>query len=236
MIDPGGNRPLPGGRQVRSYVVRGGRLTTAQARALDELWPQYGIDDDPDAPAIDFQSLFGRRAPVILEIGFGDGEATWRMARAEPDRDFVGVEVHRPGVGRLLMAIDKHGLSNLRVACEDAVVFLSDRIAHGVLAGVRMYFPDPWPKKRHHKRRIIQQGFLELLASRMQTGGVLHLATDWGPYAEHMTEALSQTDSFSNLAVNGDYCERPPWRPETKYERRGTRLGHRVYDLVYERR
>ena len=236
MIEPGGNRPPPGGRPVRSYVLRGGRLTAGQARALEELWPQYGIDNTPDSSAIDFEALFGRAAPLILEIGFGDGEATWRMAQAEPDTDFVGVEVHRPGVGRLLMAIEQHGLSNLRVACEDAVEFLSDRIAPGVLAGVRIYFPDPWPKKRHHKRRIIQHGFLELLASRMQTGGVLHLATDWGPYAGHMTEALSQTDSFRNLAATGDYCERPPWRPETKYERRGSRLGHRVYDLVYERR
>lgn len=236
MIEKDVSRSPPGGRPVRSYVVRGGRLTAAQAKALDELWPRYGIDTEADGETLDLDSVFGRRAPVVLEIGFGDGEATWRMAKANPDQDFLGVEVHRPGVGRLLMSIERHKLTNLRVACEDAVAFLENRIANGSLAGVRIFFPDPWPKKRHHKRRIVQAGFLELLAARMQTGGILHLATDWEPYAEHMIETLSQSDAFLNLAPEGEYCERPEWRPKTKYELRGKRMGHRVFDLVYERR
>jgi tRNA (guanine-N7-)-methyltransferase len=220
-------------RPVRSYVLRGGRLTEGQKRALEELWPRYGIDDDDSV--LDLEELFGSPAPVIMEIGFGNGDATWQMASAYPQENFLGVEVHRPGVGRLLLNIEKHGVENIRIACADAMDFLRCRIAPESLAGVRIYFPDPWPKKRHHKRRIIQPGFVHLLHSRMRDGALLHLATDWEPYAEHMLEVIESGDGFVNLAGKGNYQPRPDWRPETKYEKRGERLGHKVRDLLFAR-
>lgn len=224
-----------GKRPVRSYVIRGGRLTSGQARALEELWPRYGIEPEAGHAPLDFQALFGRKAPVIVEIGFGNGEATWRTAEAHPEQDFIGVEVHRPGIGRLLLALAHHGLDNVRIACMDAVEFIRDWTAPASLDGVRIYFPDPWPKKRHHKRRLVQPPFVAALASRMAPGAILHIATDWAPYAEYMSEVLAAGDAFCNLSQSGDYSPRPEWRPETRYERRGRNLGHRVYDLVYER-
>jgi len=221
-------------RSVRSYVLRGGRVTDGQRRALDALWPRYGIPDG-NAP-LDLAAVFGNRRPVIVEIGFGNGDATWRMARAYPEQNFLGIEVHRAGIGRLLLRLEEHGIPNVRVACADAVDFLQRRIAPGSLAGVRVYFPDPWPKKRHHKRRLIQPAFVALLASRLAGGAILHLATDWAPYAEHMLEVLEAAPEFENLARAGRTCERPDWRPRTKYERRGERLGHAVVDLVFRRR
>lgn len=223
-----------GHRPIRSFVLRGGRLTVAQQNALDELWPHYGIDSS--TATLDFSDHFSRRADVIVEIGFGNGESTWRMAQREPDKDFIGIEVHPPGVGHLLMALDKNAIDNVRVACEDAVTFLNTRIEARSLAGVRIYFPDPWPKKRHHKRRIIQPGFVSQLARCIASGGILHLATDWQPYAEHMLEVMAADSNFENLSASDDYCERPPWRPHTKYEQRGERLGHVVRDLLYRRR
>jgi tRNA (guanine-N7-)-methyltransferase len=220
-------------RDVRSYVLRGGRLTDGQKRALQELWPRWGVESG--GGPIDLVALFGNRRPVILEIGFGDGAATWRMARAHPEQNFLGVEVHRPGVGRLLLALERHGIANVRVACADAVGFLRDRVPPRALDGVRIYFPDPWPKKRHHKRRLVQPPFVELLATRMRPGAVLHLATDWPAYAAHMLEVLNAAAEFENLAADGGSCPRPEWRPETKYERRGERLGHPVADLVFRR-
>lgn len=222
-----------GKRPIRTYVIRGGRLTAGQARALEELWPRFGVE--PGETPLDFESLFGRRAPVIVEIGFGNGEATWRTAQAYPDQDFLGIEVHPPGVGRLLLALEEHAITNVRIAREDAVEFMRDHIPPGALAGIRIYFPDPWPKKRHHKRRIVQPEFVAQLAGVLEPGGVLHLATDWAPYAEHMTEVLRASPEFRNLAASGEYCQRPEWRPETRYERRGLNLGHRVFDLLYER-
>lgn len=221
-------------RAVRSFVLRGGRLTDGQKRALEELWPRWGVDPG-DAP-LDFAGLFGNDAPVILEIGFGDGDATWRMAQAEPQHNFLGVEVHRPGVGRLLLALEEKGIGNVRVICGDAVELLQASIPPASLAGVRIYFPDPWPKKRHHKRRIVQPAFIDLLASRMQAGAILHLATDWLPYAEHMLEVMRASGAFESLSPGGGSCPRPSWRPCTKYERRGERLGHPVSDLVFRRR
>jgi tRNA (guanine-N7-)-methyltransferase len=179
--------------------------------------------------------LFGRQAPVIVEIGFGNGEATWRVARDYPEENFIGVEVHRPGVGHLLLALREHGVSNVRIACQDAVEFLCDFVPRASLAGVRIFFPDPWPKKRHHKRRLIQPAFVEALAVVMAPGAILHLATDWEPYAEHMTDVLAGSTAFLNRAEQGAFSPRPEWRPETRYERRGRRLGHPVYDLLYER-
>jgi tRNA (guanine-N7-)-methyltransferase len=220
-------------RTVRSYVLRGGRLTDGQQRALDELWPRFGIPKSPEP--IDFSDLFGNDHPVILEVGFGDGEATWRMAAAHPGENYLGVEVHRPGVGRLLLRLEEHGIDNVRVACEDATELLRGRIPDASLAGVRIYFPDPWPKKRHHKRRIVQPGFVRLLAGKLADGGILHLATDWAPYAEHMLEVLRGESRFVNRSPSGDTYPKPDWRPATKYERRGERLGHGVFDLVFER-
>lgn len=222
-------------RPIRSYVIRGGRLTSGQARALERLWPKYGIETQTADRPLDMPTLFGREAPVVVEIGFGNGETTWRAAQAYPEQNFIGVEVHPPGVGRLLMALDEHGLENVRIAREDAVEFMREFIAPASLAGVRIYFPDPWPKKRHHKRRIIQPPFVDRLAACMAPGAVLHLATDWAPYAEHMTDVVRQNKAFRNLAESGAYGSRPEWRPETRYERRGRKLGHRVYDLLYER-
>jgi tRNA (guanine-N7-)-methyltransferase len=232
------HRPAAGGegrhRPVRSFVLRGGRVTDGQKRALDELGPKYGV---PEGQAsLDFETLFGNRHPVIAEIGFGNGEATWRMAQSHPDENFLGIEVHRAGVGRLLLALEQRRIDNVRVACADAVEFLRLRVAPDSMAGVRIYFPDPWPKKRHHKRRLVQPAFVALLASRMRAGAILHLATDWAPYAEHMLDVLNAAQEFENLAGQGRYAARPTWRPRTKYERRGERLGHRVFDLVFRRR
>lgn len=220
-------------RAVRSFVLRAGRLTRAQQRALDELYPQHGIGEAPGL--LDLDELFGRPAPVVVEIGFGNGAATWRMARQEPHLNFIGIEVHPPGVGHLLLELQEQQLANVRVAMTDAVDFLEQRIADAALAGVRIYFPDPWPKKRHHKRRIIQPPFAELLARKLTPGGLLHLATDWVPYAEHMLEVLGASPAFTNLSAAGDYCEQPQWRPDTKYAQRGDRLGHEIRDLLFER-
>jgi len=230
--DPAAGR-VEGRRPVRTFVRRGGRLTDGQKRALDELWPDYGIDEG--GGRLDFSRLFGNDQPVILEIGFGNGAATWQMACSHPEQNFIGVEVHRPGIGRLLLALRREGLANVRVACADAVPWLRERVAPQSLDGVRIFFPDPWPKKRHHKRRMIQPDFVELLASRMKTGAILHLATDWRPYAEHMLEVMGSSPAFENLSTTGGFCPRPEWRPQTKYERRGQRLGHPVFDLVFQR-
>lgn len=223
------NKPRP----IRSFVMRGGRLTVAQQHALDELWPHFGIEQHETL--LDFDDYFDQPADVIVEIGFGNGQSTWRMAQNEPDYNFIGVEVHKPGVGQLLMALDEHHIENLRIVNEDAVQFLKRRIPAGSLAGVRIYFPDPWPKKRHHKRRIIQPDFINLLAQCISAGGILHLATDWQPYADHMLEVMATSSDFKNLSADGDYCERPAWRPRTKYEERGENLGHEVRDMLFER-
>ncbi len=213
--------------------MRGGRLTVAQQNALNELWPHFGIEQHETL--LDFDDYFEHPADVIVEIGFGNGESTWRMAQQEPDKNFIGIEVHGPGVGHLLMALDANKIENVRIAREDAVPFFKQRIAAGSLAGVRVYFADPWPKKRHHKRRLIQPDFITEIARCMATDGILHLATDWQPYADHMLEVLDSSPDFVNLSPTGDYCERPEWRPHTKYEQRGERLGHEVRDLLYQR-
>ena len=220
-------------RSIRSFVLRKGRLTIAQQHALDELWPHYGIERGETV--LDIDDHFDRPAEVIVEIGFGNGESTWQMAQQEPEKNFIGIEVHEPGVGQLLMALEEHHIDNVRIACEDAVVFLQQRIADDSLAGIRIFFADPWPKKRHHKRRIIQPAFVSQLARCIRKGGILHLATDWQPYAVHMLEIMRLSTGFTNLSANGDYCERPDWRPYTRYEERGERLGHEVRDLLYQR-
>jgi len=223
----------PDKRRVRSFVLRAGRLTEGQKRALNELWPVYGLAES-EGP-LDLAALFGNDHPVILEIGFGNGDATWQMAAAHPAENYLAVEVHRPGVGHLLLKLEEHGITNVRIACEDAVELLRRAIPAAALAGVRIYFPDPWPKKRHHKRRIIQAPFIRLLAEKMRPGGILHMATDWEPYAKHMLEVMHNSPGFDNLSPDKGPLTRPEWRPETKYEKRGERLGHRVFDLVFSR-
>jgi tRNA (guanine-N7-)-methyltransferase len=225
------DKPL---RTIRSFVRREGRLTPSQERAIDQLWPRYSLEQ-ADA-VLNLDKLFGRNAPKVLEIGFGNGASLAEMAQKQADHDFIGVEVHRPGVGQLLNAIEHMGLTNLRVECTDAVELLKQRFPSACLDRVQIYFPDPWHKKRHHKRRIIQPDFVKLLADRIKPGGYLHLATDWQHYADHMLEDISQNNDFVNCADAGqNYIPRPDYRPLTKFEQRGHRLGHGVWDLLFKR-
>jgi tRNA (guanine-N7-)-methyltransferase len=218
---------------VRSYVLRGGRVTRAQRRALDELLPRLGIGFAP-AP-LDLDEIFGRVAPRALEVGFGNGDTLVALATASPEKDFLGVEVHPPGVGHCLLAAESAGLSNLRVVQHDAVEVLTQMIPPSALDELLLYFPDPWPKKRHHKRRIVQPGFAALVASRLKPGGLFKLATDWEPYAAWMLEVLNAAPGLENAAPDGGCVERPE-RAATRFERRGRRLGHAVFDLEYRRR
>jgi tRNA (guanine-N7-)-methyltransferase len=222
----------PHHRRIRSFVRREGRLTPGQQKALDELWPRYGLSAQQrlDAPA-----TFGRRAPLTLEIGFGNGANLAAMAGAEPDGDFIGIEVHRPGVGRLLKTIAEHHLDNVRIFCDDAVDVLNRCIDDHSLDRILLFFPDPWPKTRHHKRRIVQPAFVGLLARKLRGGGLLHMATDWQAYAEHMLEVMEASAAFRNTAGPGRYAARPASRPVTRFEERGQRLGHGVRDLLYRR-
>ena len=221
-------------RTVRSFVLRAGRMTDAQDKAYQTLWDAYGLVCQHHR--LDLKSAFGRTAPVVLEIGFGMGDSLLEQAIAEPERDFIGVEVHKPGVGRLMNEAKKAGVTNLRVICEDAVEVLADGLGPQSLAGVQIYFPDPWHKKRHHKRRLIQSAFIDLLAHRVELGGFCHLATDWAPYAHWMVEVFSQSAAWENTSPEADFVPRPDRRPLTKFERRGERLGHDVFDLVYVRK
>jgi tRNA (guanine-N7-)-methyltransferase len=219
-------------RPIRSYVLRQGRVSNAQARAHHELLPRFGIAFSNQQ--LDLGRLFGRAAPRILEIGFGMGETTASIAAAHPDVDYLGIEVHTPGVGSLLKLIDARGLSNLRLIQHDAVEVLREMIAPGSLDGAHIFFPDPWPKKRHHKRRLVQTDFIALLASRLKPGGYLHLATDWQEYAEQMLAVLSAEPQLENTADG--YAPRPDYRPQTKFETRGLKLGHGVWDIVLRKK
>ncbi|MBN8487029.1 MAG: tRNA (guanosine(46)-N7)-methyltransferase TrmB [Burkholderiales bacterium] len=222
----------PPRRGIRSYVLRAGRMGTGQQRALEELGPRFVL---PFSAAVaDWRAIFGREAPRVLEIGFGMGAATAQIAAARPDTDFIGIEVHTPGVGALLKRIGEDGLGNLRLIQHDAVQVLEQMVAPASLAGVHVFFPDPWHKKKHHKRRLIQPPLVALLASRLAPGGVLHCATDWQPYAEQMLEVLSAEPALANTAEA--YAPRPDYRPLTKFEARGLKLGHGVWDLVFRRR
>lgn len=221
-------------RTVRSFVRREGRLTPGQQRAIDTLWASFAIDEGDSL--LNFNEIFGRDVPKVLEIGFGNGVSLIQMAINQPEHDFIGVEVHRPGVGQLLKAIDAHNLSNLRVICTDAVELLKHRISDNALDRVQLYFPDPWHKKRHHKRRIIQPAFVTLLTEKIKSGGHLHMATDWQHYAEQMLDDLSQNTLFENCSDDAKYIDRPDYRPLTKFEQRGLNLGHGVWDLLYKRK
>lgn len=218
-------------RRIRSFVRRQGRVTAGQARALQEFWPEFGLQVTDGT--LDMQQCFQREAPTVLEIGFGNGESLVRMAEHMPDTNFIGVEVHEPGVGALINGAERLGLKNIRVYCDDAIDVLNQCIPDTSLAGLQLFFPDPWHKKRHHKRRIVQPEFVALLARKINAGGYIHMATDWEPYAEHMLEVLSGSDDFQNKAGSGQYSPRPDYRPETKFERRGMRLGHGVWDLIF---
>ena len=219
-------------RPVRSFVLRQGRLTKGQDEALQHLWPIFGIErGDTKLP---MESLFEQQAPVTLEIGFGDGVSLATMAEAAPEKNFIGIEVHRPGVGRLLHLIDEKKLTNLRVMDDDAVQIIKNRVPEKSLDGVQLFFPDPWHKKRHNKRRIVQDDFVALIASRLKDQGVFHLATDWEPYAEHMAEVMEASNEFRSTAPS-PFSEKPEERPTTKFETRGLKLGHGVWDLLYEK-
>ncbi len=219
-------------RPIRSYVLRQGRLTAAQGRAHAELLPRFGIRYAREVADLD--AMFGRAAPKIVEIGFGMGDTTARIAAAHPGHDYLGVEVHTPGVGSLLNRIAESGLTNVRIVQHDAVEVLEHMIAPGALAGVHVFFPDPWPKKRHHKRRLVQPPFIKLLATRMKPGAYVHVATDWEDYANQILEVLSAEPLLAN--TTSGFAPRPEYRPLTKFEHRGLTLGHGVWDLIFRRR
>jgi len=217
---------------IRSYVLRTGRITRAQTRALEELLPRFGI---PYSDAVlDLDAIFGRRAPRVLEIGFGNGDTLVELASRAPEMDFIGVEVHPPGIGHCLLAVEALGLTNVRVIAHDAVEVLQHQLPPASLDEVLIYFPDPWPKKRHHKRRIVQPEFVALVASRLQSGGHFRLATDWEPYAAWMLEVIGASPEFRNAASGGGCVDRPE-RGATRFERRGQRLGHSVFDFEFRR-
>jgi len=220
-------------RSIRSFVTRAGRITPAQQRALAELWPKYGVEFA--AAPLDPAALFGSVAPLRVEIGFGNGDNLLRLAAAHPQCHFLGIEVHRAGVGRLLLALEAAALRNVRIICHDAVEVLEQQLAPASLEEILILFPDPWPKKRHHKRRLIQPPFVALAAARLVPGGRLRLATDWAPYAFAMLETLSAEGNLENLAADGAFVPRPPEREPTRFERRGERLGHEVWDLAFRR-
>jgi tRNA (guanine-N7-)-methyltransferase len=221
-------------RSIRSFVIRAGRTTEAQRRALDELWPRYGVDFA--ARPLDLNALYGRRAARVVEIGFGNGANLTALAASHPERDFLGIEVHPPGVGRLLLALAASGLANVRVSCHDAVEVFDAQIPGASLDEIQILFPDPWHKKRHHKRRLIQPAFAACLADRLRPEGVLRLATDWRPYADHMLEVLSACEALENLAPAGAFADRAVDRAATRFEQRGECLGHQIWELAFRRR
>ena len=217
-----------GKHRIRSFVRREGRFSQAQKQSIQNLWPKFGLTGNMGL--VDFQKEFGNKRPVWLEIGFGNGESLAAMAANLPDVNFVGVEVHRPGVGRLLAQLERERIDNVRVAKDDAVEFLEQSVRANSLEKILIFFPDPWHKKRHHKRRLIQADFLDNLASRLISGGVIHIATDWQDYAEWMLEAIANSKSVHNISAR--FADKPEYRPLTKYEKRGQRLGHDVFDIL----
>jgi tRNA (guanine-N7-)-methyltransferase len=222
----------PTQRHIRSFVLRQGRVSSAQRRAVDDLLPRYGVAYS--GQPCDLDAVFGRKAPKLLEIGFGMGETTAQIAVQHPQNDYLAVEVHTPGVGGLLRLIEAQHLANIRVLQHDAVEVVTHMIPPASLAGIHVFFPDPWPKKRHHKRRLLQPGFVHLLASRLQRGGYLHVATDWEDYALQILQVLSAELLLANTVAG--FAPRPGYRPLTKFETRGLKLGHGVWDLVFRRR
>jgi len=220
-------------RTIRSFVRREGRMTPSQERALESLWPRYGVE--PTESTLDLPSLFTAPGPIYLEIGFGMGDSLLALARRFPERNFLGIEVHRPGVGRLLNLAAQYEVNNLRVMSADAVEVLANNIADAALDGIYLFFPDPWHKKRHHKRRIVQPAFTHLIARKLKHGGVFHMATDWEHYAHWALEILNHTPGLKNLAAENGFASDQGDRPPTKFERRGLKLGHGVWDLMFGR-
>ncbi|WLQ13675.1 tRNA (guanosine(46)-N7)-methyltransferase TrmB [Hahella aquimaris] len=220
-------------RPIRSFVIRGGRMTTSQQKAFDRLWPEKGLAVENGL--LDLESAFGRRSTVVLEIGFGMGQSLAEMAANEPDADFIGVEVHKPGVGALLRHMEEQSLENIRIFWDDANEVIDKCLPDASLDRVQLFFPDPWHKKRHNKRRIVQLEFVQRIRAKLKNGGVFHMATDWEPYAEHMMEIMSEAPGMENIAGAGQFSPRPDTRPVTKFEKRGERLGHGVWDLMFRR-
>lgn len=218
--------------RIRSFIRRQGRMTPAQQNALNTFWETYCLDPDVEH---DYNRVFGRVAPLVVEIGFGNGAALAEMAEANPERDFIGIEVHKPGVGHLMLLAQQKKLTNLRIFCHDAIEILEKNIPDNRLAAVHLFFPDPWPKKRHHKRRIVRDDFVEIISRKLKPGGYFHAATDWENYAEHMLAVLNRSKTLINSSPASGFCERPDYRPLTKFEKRGIRLGHNVWDLVFKK-
>ena len=220
-------------RRIRSFVVRAGRMTEGQQRAYDENWDEYGLE--LEGGMLNYSGLFGNDGPVTVEIGFGMGDSLIEMARRAPEKNFIGIEVHPPGVGRLLARAKEEGLTNIRVFCDDAIEVLATRIPDASLHCVQLFFPDPWHKKRHKKRRIVQPEFAQTIRNKLSIGGTFHMATDWEPYSEHMMEVMSAAKGYKNQAGDGKFSPQPDFRPVTKFQKRGEKLGHGVWDLIFER-
>jgi tRNA (guanine-N7-)-methyltransferase len=221
-------------RKIRSFVRRKGRITRGQRKALSLFWQRYGLDPEPGA-VLDLELIFGNRAPVWLEIGFGDGEALIATAQCSPEINFLGIDVHLPGVGHILKRISDEDLSNVRLICADAVEILQHHLKMQSLDRVLLFFPDPWPKRRHRKRRIVQPDFVRLIQSHLKPGGIFHMATDWENYALEAMDTIVSNQGFINLEADKSFSHRPDYRPLTKFEQRGLRLGHRVRDLLFQR-
>jgi tRNA (guanine-N7-)-methyltransferase len=220
-------------RKIRSFIRRQGRITEGQKFAVDNFWDKYCLLPGQPFNAIE---VFGRDAPLCVEIGFGNGDCLAKLAVENPDKDYIGIEVHRPGVGHLLLQLEQHGLQNVRFYCHDAIEVLEQVLPDNSLSALHLFFPDPWPKHKHQKRRIVQASFVDLLAKKLQSGGYFHAATDWEHYAKAMLKVLSADNRFTNTSPTNGYCERPAYRPLTKFEQRGLRLGHGVWDLIFVRR
>lgn len=216
--------------RIRSFIRRQGRATTGQKQALDTLWTKYCLSP---SDTFDPRQAFNRDAPLIIEIGFGNGESLATMAAMQPDMNFLGIEVHRPGVGHLMMLLEQQNINNVRIYHHDAIEILEQKVANHSIAGIHLFFPDPWQKRRHHKRRIVKDSFVALLKQKLTTGGYFHAATDWEHYAKDMLAVLSADSGLINTSASSDFCERPDHRPLTKFENRGLKLGHGVWDLIF---
>ncbi|MBD5771084.1 tRNA (guanosine(46)-N7)-methyltransferase TrmB [Marinomonas colpomeniae] len=218
-------------RTIRSFVVRGGRMTEGQQKNYEANWLEYGLDLADGR--IDYEVVFGRKSDVVLEVGFGMGASLVEMAKAAPEKDFIGIEVHPPGVAKLMMLAKEEGVTNIRVYCDDAIEVMANCLPQKTASAFQLFFPDPWHKKKHNKRRIVQALFAQQVANVLKEDGYFHMATDWQPYAEHMMEVMEEQVGYANAAGVGKYHPRPEWRPLTKFEQRGERLGHGVWDLIY---
>jgi tRNA (guanine-N7-)-methyltransferase len=220
-------------RKIRSFIRRQGRITAAQQQALELYSGKFCLEP---TRAYDFKQVFGRNAPLCVEIGFGNGNSLAQVAAANPDKDYIGIEVHRPGVGHLIMLLEQQGINNVRIYYHDAMEIMEQCIADNSLDAVHLFFPDPWPKQKHHKRRIVRPDFIELLSRKLKPGGYFHAATDWKNYAEAMLALLSVSNAFINTSATNDFCQRPDYRPLTKFEQRGIKLGHGVWDLIFRKK